>query len=314
LTGYIVRRLIQTVIVIILVSFISFLLVQFMPGDPAASMLGPNATKAQVDALRLELGLDKPMMVQYFDWLNKVIHADLGTSLSLREPVASLFAQRLQITLYLSLISFILSTLLGVGFGIICAIRRGGFLDQFLSMSANIGIAIPIFWLGILGLYALGMKAHLVPFYGWVSPFDNFTKSISYTVLPVILLAVPGIAVMTRQTRSSMLEVTRQDYIRTAYSKGLRERTVVIRHALKNALIPIITLLGLQLRVLVGGSVLVEQVFSIPGMGRLLVSASQNKDFIVVQDGVLLVGIIVCLANLLVDVSYGWVDPRTRYD
>jgi peptide/nickel transport system permease protein len=285
-----------------------------MPGDPAASMLGPNATKAQVDALRLELGLDKPMMVQYFDWLSKIIHGDLGTSLSLREPVASLFAQRLQITLYLSLISFILSTLLGVALGIICAIRRGGFLDQFLSMLANIGIAIPIFWLGILGLYVFGMKAHLVPFYGWVSPFTDFTGSIKYTILPVILLAVPGIAVMTRQTRSSMLEVTQQDYIRTAYSKGLKERTVILKHAVKNALIPIVTLLGLQLRVLVGGSVLVETVFSIPGMGRLLVSASQNKDFIVVQDGVLLVGIIVCLANLLVDISYGWVDPRTRYD
>jgi peptide/nickel transport system permease protein len=314
LTGYIVRRLIQTVVVIVLVSFVSFLLIQLMPGDPAASMLGPNATKAQVDALRLELGLDKPMMVQYFDWLNKIVHADLGTSLSLREPVSSLFAQRLQITFYLSLISFILSTLLGVALGIICAIRRGGFLDQFLSMSANIGIAIPIFWLGILGLYVFGMKAQIVPIYGWVSPFSNFTKSISYTILPVILLAVPGIAVMTRQTRSSMLEVTQQDYIRTAYSKGLKERNVVIKHAVKNALIPIVTLLGLQLRVLVGGSVLVEQVFSIPGMGRLLVSASQNKDFIVVQDGVLLIGVIVCLANLLVDISYGWLDPRMRYD
>jgi peptide/nickel transport system permease protein len=291
LAGYISRRLFQAVVVIILVSIISFLLIQLMPGDPAAATLGPNATKEQVDALRSELGLDKPMVSQYFNWLSKIIHGDLGISLSLREPVASLFVQRLQISIYLSLIAFILSTLLGIGLGIICAIRRGGFLDQFISFTANIGIAIPIFWLGIIGLYVFGMKIQLFPFYGWVSPFDNFIKSISYTVLPVILLAVPGIAVMTRQTRSSMLEVTQ-----------------------KNALIPIVTLLGLQLRVLVGGSVLVESVFSIPGMGRLLVSAAQNKDFIVVQDGVLLVGVIVCLANLLVDISYGWFDPRTRYD
>jgi peptide/nickel transport system permease protein len=314
LAGYISRRLFQAVVVIILVSIISFLLIQLMPGDPAAATLGPNATKEQVDALRSELGLDKPMVSQYFNWLSKIIHGDLGISLSLREPVASLFVQRLQISIYLSLIAFILSTLLGIGLGIICAIRRGGFLDQFISFTANIGIAIPIFWLGIIGLYVFGMKIQLFPFYGWVSPFDNFIKSISYTVLPVILLAVPGIAVMTRQTRSSMLEVTQQDYIRTAYSKGLKERVVVLKHELKNALIPIVTLLGLQLRVLVGGSVLVESVFSIPGMGRLLVSAAQNKDFIVVQDGVLLVGVIVCLANLLVDISYGWFDPRTRYD
>lgn len=314
MTGYIIRRLIQTVIVIIIVSLISFLLVQAMPGDPAASMLGPNATKAQVDALRIELGLDKPMITQYFNWIIQALHGDLGTSLMMREPVSQLFMQRLQVTLYLSFIAFFISSLLGVGAGIVCAVRRGGFLDQFLSVSANIGMAIPVFWLGILGLYMLGLKAQLVPFYGWVSPFSDFFGSIQYTILPVILLAVPGIAVMTRQTRSSMLEVTRQDYIRTAYSKGLRERTVVLKHALKNSLIPIVTLMGLHLRIMVGGSVLIEQVFTIPGMGRLLVSAAQNKDFIVVQGGVLLIGIIVCLANLLVDISYGWLDPRTRYD
>jgi peptide/nickel transport system permease protein len=314
LTSYIIRRLIQTIIVVFIVSFISFSLVQVMPGDPAASMLGPNATKAQVDALRIELGLDKPMMEQYFRWLNQIFHGDLGTSLMLREPVAGLFMQRLKVTLYLSLLAFILSTILGIGAGIICAVRRGGFLDQFLSVSANIGIAIPVFWLGILGIYLFAYKMHLLPFYGWVSPTENFIASIRYALLPVILLAIPGIAVMTRQTRSSMLEVTRQDYIRTALSKGLKEQTVVLRHALKNSLIPIVTLMGLHLRTLVGGSVLIEQVFTIPGMGRLLVSAAQNKDFIVVQGGVLLVGVIVCLANLLVDISYGWIDPRTRYD
>ena len=314
MAGFIIRRLIQTIGVVILLSLISFLLVQLMPGDPAAAMLGPNATKAQIDALRVELGLDQPVMTQYFNWLGNIFQGDWGESLSLREPVASLFWDRLQITLYLSLLSFIFSTVLGVGAGIICAIRRGGWLDQFLSMTANIGIAIPIFWLGILGLYAFGMKVQLLPFYGWVSPFEDFVGSIKYTIMPVILLTIPSIAVMTRQTRSSMLEITQQDYIRTAYSKGLRERVVVLKHALKNALIPIVTLLGLQVRVLVGGSVLVEAVFSIPGMGRLLVSAAQNKDYIVVQDGVLLIGVIVCLANLLVDISYGWFDPRTRYN
>ncbi len=314
MTSYIIRRLIQTIIVIFIVSFLSFSLIQFMPGDPAASMLGPNATKPQVDALRIELGLDKPMMEQYFRWLNEVFHGDLGMSLMLREPVAGLFVQRLEITLYLSMLAFILSSILGIGAGIICAVRRGGFLDQLLSVSANIGIAIPVFWLGILGIYLFSYKLGALPFYGWVSPVEDFFGSLRYAILPVILLAIPGIAVMTRQTRSSMLEVTRQDYIRTALSKGLKERTVVLKHALKNSLIPIVTLMGLHLRIMVGGSVLVEQVFTIPGMGRLLVSAAQNKDFIVVQGGVLLIGVIVCLANLLVDISYGWIDPRTRYD
>jgi peptide/nickel transport system permease protein len=314
LTGYIIRRLIQTVIVIVLVSFVSFLLVQLMPGDPAASMLGPNATKAQVDALRIELGLDKPVIEQYFRWVNDVLHGDLGVSLMYREPVATLFIQRLEVTLYLSLWAFLIGTILGIGAGIICAIRRGEVLDQAISVLANIGIAIPVFWLGILGIYFFGMKLTLLPFFGWVSPYDDFLGSISYTIMPVLLLAIPGIAMMTRQTRSSMLEVIGQDYIRTAFSKGLKERNVVIRHALKNALIPLVTLMGLHLRIMVGGSVLVEQVFTIPGMGRLLVSAAQNKDFIVVQGGVLLIGVIVCLANLLVDISYGWIDPRTRYD
>ena len=310
--SYIIRRLIQTIIVIIIISFISFLLLQAMPGDPAAAVLGPNATPDQVQALNHELGLDMPVFQQYFHWANQILHGNFGNSFQFREPASSLFASRLQVTLYLSLISLVLSTILGISVGVICATHRGGFIDQLLSVMANIGIAIPIFWLGIIGIYFFALKFHLIPFMGWVSPFDDFVGSIRYTILPVILLAIPGIAVMARQTRSSMLEIIRQDYMRTALSKGLKENTVVLRHGLKNALIPVVTMLGMQVRILVGGSVLVENVFSLPGMGRLLVGAAQNKDFILVQGGVLLIGIIVCLSNLLVDISYGWIDPRIR--
>jgi peptide/nickel transport system permease protein len=198
--------------------------------------------------------------------------------------------------------------------GIICAIRRGGFHDQALSVFANIGIAIPVFWLGILGIYFLGFQWSLLPIQGWTSPFDDLATNIRQAIMPIILLAVPDIAMMTRQTRSSILEVVRQDYIRTAYAKSMRERAVIYRHGLKNALFPVITLLGVRVRVLVSGSVLIESVFNIPGMGRLLVAGAFNKDFFVIQAGILLIGTVVCLANLLIDISYAWLDPRIRFD
>ena len=312
--NYIIRRIIQTLFVLFIVSFLSFMLIQIMPGDPAAAMLGIDAKQEEVEAMRQQLGLDKPFLVQYGNWLFNAVRGDLGDSLMYREPVTKIFATRLPVTLYLASLAFILSGTLGIAAGIFCAIRRGGFLDQFVSLSANVGIAIPVFWLGIIGIYFFGMKTGWLPIYGWTSPFDNFAMSIKQSLMPVILLAIPGIAVLTRQSRSSMLEVINQDYIRTALSKGLHGRVVISRHALKNALIPIVTLMGLYVRILVGGSVLVETIFSIPGLGRLMVGSAINKDFLVVQGSVLLIGSIVCLVNLLVDISYGWLDPRMRYE
>jgi len=313
-TTFIIRRLIQTIAVLLIVTMVSFLLLHLTPGDPAAAMLGTDATMEQIKALQKELWLDRPIAVQYLHWLSNALHGDLGVSIMFRDPMINMFAARLPITLYLSAIALILSTILGISAGIICAIRRGGILDQLVSLSANIGIAIPVFWLGILGVYALGYRLGWLPIQGWTSPFDNLTESLKCSIMPVILLAIPGVAVLARQTRSSMLEVVHQDYIRTAFAKGLNEKLVILRHALKNALIPVVTLLGLQVRILVGGSVLTETVFNIPGMGRLLVAGALNKDFLIVQGGVLLIGTLVCLVNLLVDISYGWLDPRFRYE
>ena len=314
MTTFIIRRLIQTLVVLLIVTIVSFLFLHITPGDPAAAMLGTEATMEQIKALQKELWLDRPLAVQYLHWLSNALRGDLGVSIMFRDPMVDMFAARLPITLYLSGIALVLSTIIGIAAGIICAIRRGGILDQLVSLCANVGIAIPIFWLGILGIYVFGFRLGWLPIQGWTSPFDNFTENLKCTLMPALIMSTPGIAIMARQTRSSMLEVIHQDYIRTAFAKGLTERLVILRHALKNSLIPVVTLLGLQVRILVGGSVLVETVFNIPGMGRLLVIGAINKDFLVVQAGVLLVGTLVCLANLLVDISYGLLDPRFRYE
>ena len=310
--AFIGHRLLHTVIVLLIVSFIAFSVLHLLPGDPALTMLGIEATTEQIEALREELGLNKPLVVQYMHWFADVLQGDLGKSIFYRESVAQVIAARLPATFFLGLIALIFSVLLSIPSGVISAVRRGGFLDSFTSIIANIGVAVPVFWLGILGIYLFGLHLGWLPVYGYTSPFDDFWLSMKKAVMPALCLAVLPLAVWTRQTRSSMLEVIREDYIRTARSKGLKERTVIVRHALKNAIIPVITLLGLQVRNLVGGSVLVETVFNIPGMGRLLVTSVLGKDFPVVQGCILVIALVVALANLVVDISYGYFNPRTR--
>jgi len=310
---YIVRRVLLSIIVLLLITILTFSLLHIMPGDPATIMLGIDVSPEQIDALRKELWLDRPLAVQYGHWLFNAIQGDLGKSVLYQEDVTGFIATRLPVTMHISFLALVLSTILGVGAGIICAIRRGGILDSVITLAANIGIAIPIFWLGILGIYFLGLRLGLLPIQGYTSPFDNFWLNTRQLIMPVICLAIPTLALLARQTRSSILEVIQQDYMRTAWAKGLKERVIVLKHALKNALIPVVTLLGIQFRILVGGSVLVETVFNIPGMGRLLVTSVLGKDFIMVQACILVIALLVLLANLLVDISYGWLDPRVRY-
>jgi peptide/nickel transport system permease protein len=314
LLAFIARRLISTVIVIVLVSFIAFSLVHFIPGDPVQAMLGTDAAKEQVDALRKDLWLDRPLLVQYGHWFSNALQGNFGKSITYFEDVTSVVLRCLPITMYLAGIALVLSAILGISMGILSAIRRASFLDNMLSLFANVGIATPVFWLGLLGIYVFAYRLGWLPIQGFTWPTVDLGKSIAQSVMPVVCLALPSIAMLARQTRSSMLEVIQQDYIRTAKAKGLTERAVMSRHALKNALVPVVTLMGILVRILIGGSVLVETVFNIPGMGRLLVNAAINKDFIVVQAGVLLISAITCFANLAVDISYGWLDPRTRYE
>jgi peptide/nickel transport system permease protein len=314
MTTFIVRRLIMAVVVIFIVSLFSFFLVQLVPGgDPARVMLGLDASQDEVNALRTELWLDRPVMVQYFHWMGNALHGEFGKSLIYRENVRGLIATRLPITFQLSATALIVAALLGITAGVVCAVKRGSALDQVISVLANTGISIPIFWLGILGIYFFGLLLGWLPIQGYTSPGEDLLMNIKQLIMPVICMAMTNLAITTRQTRSAMLEVTRQDYIRTAYSKGLAQRMVVIRHALKNALIPIVTLLGMTLPSLVAGSVLIETVFNIPGMGRLLVRAVFDKDFLIVQAGVLIIASLIAIVNLLVDISYGFLDPRIRY-
>jgi peptide/nickel transport system permease protein len=302
----------QTVLVIGLVSIIAFSILHLIPGDPVLAILGEEATREQVDTLRHELGLDRPPLLQYGSWVAGVLHGDFGQSLILRESVAELIAKRLPVTFHLGLTALILSILFGIPAGIVSATHRGGFVDSVITILANLGMAVPTFWLGILGIYVFALKLGWLPVQGYTSPFENLWASTRQLVMPAMSLAVIPVAVLARQTRSSMLEVLEQEYVRTARSKGLNEWTVVTVHAFRNAIIPVITLLGLQIRSLVSGSVLVETVFNIPGMGRLLVDSVFNRDFVTVEAIILIVAVVVALSNLAVDISYGYLDPRIR--
>ena len=291
---------------------------RLLPGDPLVIFMGRAAgtgamSQEQLEHLRVEYGLDKPLMVQYFNWMKGIFQGDLGTSIYYHEHVGRLLLERFPITLDLGLRAFVLSNFLGIVMGLFAALRRGKWIDTVATVFSYVGVTVPVFWLGILLMYAFGLKLGWLPIAGYTSPLDNFWMNTKQSIMPVICLTVMGLAVTARQMRSSALEVSQQDYIRTAWSKGLTERVVVMRHMLKNSLIPVITLMGIGLGLMFGGQVLVETVFAIPGIGRLLVSSVFAQDYQVVQSGTLVIASIIILSNLVVDISYGWLDPRIRY-
>ncbi len=318
MTAYIIRRLIMGVIVILIVTLMIFIFIRILPGDPLIMyMTGQELyelSSQQMDTLRAKFGLDKPLPLQYINWLGNIFKGDLGLSIYYDTKVAGIVAERLPVTIYLGIVSFIVGNLLGISFGVICALKRGKWIDTAVTFFANIGITVPSFWIGIILIYILSLKLGWLPVYGYVSPFEDFWLSTRKAIMPVICLSLFTIASICRLTRSSMLEVIAQDYIRTAWSKGLRERIVVARHTLKNALIPVITAMGFQVAVIFGGSVLIETIFNIPGVGRLMTEAVFEQDFMIVQAGTLMIATMVVLTNLAVDISYGWLDPRIRYD
>ena len=318
MTTYIIRRLMQALVVLILMTLLVFFIMRLLPGDPLLIYIAQSAniqamSPEVLDAMRHEFGLDKPIMSQYANWITGIFRGDFGTSIFYHEKVGRLMLERFPITLHLGLLALVIGAVLGVLAGLLAAVRRGKWLDKIVTPLTYIGITIPVFWLGILLIYTFGLKLHWLPISGYTSPFDDFWLSTRQLVMPVICLAVFGLAANARQTRSSMLEVTRQDFIRTAWAKGLSERKIIIKHAMKNSLIPVITLMGIGVGIIFGGSVLVETVFAIPGVGRLLVSSIFGQDYVVVQAITFVVAVIVLIVNLMVDISYGWLDPRIRY-
>jgi len=317
-TTYIIRRVLWAIVIVIMLTLLVFFSMRLLPGDPIIIYIGQSQGLVNMDPealaeLRAEYGLDKPIMVQYFNWIGGIFRGELGESIRYKEDVGSLLAKRLPVTIHLGVLTFIITTILGISAGVFAALRRGKWADQIFTPLSYIGITIPVFWLGLLMIYAFSIKLSWLPTSGYISPFTDFWQNTRQLIMPVICLAVTQIAMVSRQMRSSVLEVVRQDYIRTAWSKGLRERAIVTKHMLKNSLIPVITLMGFAIGMIFGGSVFIESVFNIPGMGRLMVSSIFNQDYLVVQSCTLIFGVIVLTINLIVDISYGWLDPRIRY-
>jgi peptide/nickel transport system permease protein len=316
---YIIRRFGQSIIVILIVTIFVFFGMRLLPGDPIYMIYNPNQlqnmTREELDQIRHEAGLDRSLAIQYFDWLGGVFRGELGNSILTKRPVTQDMNTRIPITAYIGVIAFIVSALLGIPAGIISAIRRGTWLDTVVTTLANLGITVPIFWLGIMLMWLFAVKLRWLPTSDMVwPPWTNWALNIKQLVMPVFCMAIFSIAGNARQSRSAMLEVLRQDYIRTAWSKGLSERVVIIGHALKNSLIPIVTLAGMGISGIIGGMVLIEQVFNIPGMGRLAVDSMFKHDYTYVQGITLVMTAVVVLSNLLVDLTYGWLDPRIRYN
>lgn len=319
MVSYIIRRLLWGFVIVTLVSLIVFFAIRLLPGDPllifmAQSQEMGTMSLEQIEALRAEYGLDKPIMVQYVNWVKDLMRGDLGLSIHYRENVGKLMLERLPVTLHLSLVSLAISLPLGILAGLAAALRRGTWIDNVVVVGSYIGIAIPVFWLGYMLILIFGLRLGWLPIAGYTSPFENFWLSTRQLIMPVFCNSIAGIAGMARQMRSSVLEVASQDYVRTAWSKGLTEKAVVLRHILKNSMIPIVTILGMSIGGIFGGSVIIENIFAIPGMGRLLVNSIFAQDYVVIQASTLIMACIIIASNLLVDISYGWFDPRIRYD
>ncbi|MGH2560141.1 MAG: ABC transporter permease [Thermomicrobiales bacterium] len=312
---YILRRLILLVPTIFGISVLVFALMRFLPGDVVDGLMGAEGsfTPEQRETLVRLLGLDRPLHRQYLEWLGALIRLDLGSSFRSSEPVLTLIVQRVGVTVELALLSILFSTAIAVPLGILAAVRRNGVIAWVAQVVGLLGLSLPSFWLALLLLLVASLQFQWYPSLLWMSPFEDPVANLEQMLLPVLSLSGALIAVVMRMTRSAMLEVLGQDYVRTARAKGLRERVVIYRHGFRNALIPIITVIGLQLGHLLGGTVVIEQIFGLPGIGWLILNGINQRDYPVVQGGVLFVALSFVLINILVDVLYAASDPRIRY-
>jgi peptide/nickel transport system permease protein len=313
MAGMIVRRFFQLILLLVGISFLVFTSMYIAPGDPATIIAGPTASQSDIEAIREDLGLNDPFLVQYGRYMNGLFHGDLGYSYQTKQPVWDAIMTRFPNTLKLAIASIIVAVIIGVVAGIISAIRQNSWFDVSSTVFALAGISIPNFWLGTVLILIFAVNLQLLPVGGLDAPFYT-AEGLKQLVLPAITLGTGSAAMIARMSRSSMLEVIRADFIRTARAKGLRERTVIWVHALRNAMIPVITVIGLNFGFLLGGTIITEQVFAINGVGRLMVQAIAARDFPMVQGSVLLVATLFVLVNLIVDIIYTFIDPRISYD
>ena len=313
---YVVRRLLLLVPVLLGVSVIIFMVLHLAPGDPAEIMLGSQATQADLERLRAELGLTEPLYVQYVHWLGLVARGDLGRSIWMKRPVLAEVLGRFKATLVLTGAALVLSTAGGLALGILSAVCPNSLLDRLSAVASLFGASMPVFWLGIVLMVIFALWLGWLPASGMFAPYGggHALDLLAHLALPAVTLAAASVTIIARLTRSTMLETLGQDYIRTARAKGVVERSVVLRHGLKNALIPIVTVVGVQAGYLLGGAVLTETVFAWPGVGTLMVQGILARDFPLVQGCVLVVALSFVVINLLVDLLYAWLDPRIRYE
>lgn len=308
------RRLLLLIPTLLVVALLVSLLIRLVPGDPVMLMLGMDASGESMQAMRAQLGLDRPLIQWVAEWFGRALRGDLGKSLFLGQPVVALIAERYPVTISVAALALIVAVGVGVPAGIIAAVNQGRLLDWIAMVLALVVLSMPGFWLALNLIFLFGVRLSWLPIGGYVPLTENPVAFFKHLLLPCVSLGLGFAALIARTTRSSMLEVLHMDYVRTARAKGLREHVVIVGHALRNALIPIITVVGLATGALLGGSVVVETVYNLPGVGRLIVEAVKRRDYAVVQGVILTITLTYLLVNLIVDVLYVWADPRIRYE
>ncbi len=310
---YVARRLGSMLATMLVVGVIVFFIVHSVPGDVTSALLGQEASLEQIEALRERLNLDQPLPAQFAAWFGGVLTGDLGISHYMRVPVIDAIAQRIEPTGMLALLATLVAVLLGLGLGVVAAVRHNTVADYVVMFVAMLGLSLPTFWLGLLMIMLFAVNLQWLPAAGYVSIAESPIDTLRYLAMPAISLGFSQAAVIARMTRASMLDTLREDYVRTARSKGLPERRVVVRHALRNALLPVLTVIGLSIATMAGGVVVTETVFNIPGAGRLVIESVQRRDYPVIQGAVIAVAFVYAVINLVVDLSYLALDPRVRY-
>ncbi len=313
MTTYLVRRIGSVFATMLVVGMVMFFIIRSVPGDVTSALLGQDATPEQIAAMRQRLNLDQPVPAQFVAWFAAVLRGDLGDSTYMRVPVLEAIAARIEPTAMLALAATLVAVSLGVALGVVAAVRHGTVVDYVVMVVAMLGLSLPTFWLGLLMILLFAVSLQWLPAAGYVSIAEEPLRTLRYLVMPAIALGFSQAAVIARMTRASLLDTLGEDYVRTARSKGLPGRRVVLRHALRNAMMPVLTVIGLSIATLAGGVVVTETVFNIPGAGRLVIESVQRRDYPVLQGSVIAVALVYAVVNLLVDLSYLALDPRVRY-